>query len=248
MNHDLSIIIIAKNEERVIRKTLESISGWAGEIIVLDSGSTDDTVEICRRYTDKVYITDWPGYGKQKNRALDKATKKWVLSLDADESVTEQLKIEIDKVLSIDLPYAGYKIPVRLLYFGEYIRSLLKKHPLILFQREFARFTDTDVHEHIVLSKGKVAKLRGYIQHDSYEDYYHQNIKLTKYAHMWALSAYSEGRRSGIGKAFVHGMWMFIRGVLLERAFMDGWRGILLAIVHGQYTFNKYVILKTLEK
>ena len=247
MSNDLSVIIIAKNEERVIRKTLESVHGWADEIIVFDSGSSDATVEICRQYTDKVFETDWPGYGRQKNRALDHATKKWVLSLDADESVTEELKNEIDRVLAQQGSYSGYKIPVRLLYFGRYIRSLLKKRPLILFQRQFARFTDADVHERIIVSEGRIGKLRGNILHDSYEDYYHQNIKLTKYAQLWATQAYSDGKRSSLGSAVSHGLWMFIRGALIERAFMDGWRGLLLAFVHAQYTFNKYAILKTLE-
>lgn len=243
----LSVIIIAKNEARVIGKTLKSVHGWADEIIVLDSGSTDETVEICRVYTDNVYITDWPGYGKQKNRALDKASKKWVLSLDSDESVTEPLKEEIDKLLARSETCTGYKIPVRLRYFGKYIRSLLKKRPLILFQREYGRFTDMDVHEHVVLSQGKAGRLRGHILHDSYEGYYHQNIKLTRYAHLWATEAYKQGKRSSLYSALSHGLWMFIRGVLLERAFLDGWRGLLLAYVHAQYTFNKYAILKTLD-
>ena len=90
----LSVAVITKNEARQIRTCLESVR-WVDEIIILDSGSTDDTVAICREYTDKVYVTDWPGFGVQKNRAIGRATCEWVLSIDADESVSEALRLEM---------------------------------------------------------------------------------------------------------------------------------------------------------
>ena len=96
----LSVTMIAMNEADRIEPGLQSVTGWADEIIVLDSGSTDNTVEIAKRYTDKVFVTDWPGYGPQKQRALEKATCDWVFSLDADEELTPQLRCDIDRALN----------------------------------------------------------------------------------------------------------------------------------------------------
>ncbi|MGZ5008247.1 MAG: glycosyltransferase family 2 protein, partial [Methylobacter sp.] len=147
----LSAVIITKNEAGHIARCLESIS-WADEIIVLDSGSEDDTVAICRRYTDKVYQTDWPGFGIQKQRAVDKAGGDWILSIDADEVVSPELRLEIENALRQER-YNGYEIPRLSSYCGRQMRhgGWWPDHVLRLFRRDCGRFTDAVVHERIIV-------------------------------------------------------------------------------------------------
>lgn len=243
----LSVIIICKNEERVITETLESVKGWADEIIVLDSGSTDKTVEIAKQYTDDVHVTDWPGYGKQKNRALDKATCDWVLSIDADEAVTEELKEEITRVINSENCADGYKVRFKLLYFGKYIRSVVKRNSLILFRRNSGRFTEPAVHEAVKVD-GRVSRIRkGRILHNSYESLSHQINKLNGYAELWAMGKHERGKQASLRSAFSHSAFTIIKNIFFNFSFLDGWRGFLLSIILAQYTFNKYAILKSMR-
>lgn len=237
----LSVIIICKNEARVIEKTLSCVHGWADEIVVLSNGSTDATVEIAKKYTSNVFETDWPGYGPQRNRALDKASKDWILTLDADERVTEELKKEISDLLENGSKCDGYRIPVRLLYFDKYVRSLLKNKPIILFRRDKGRFNNAQAHAAVVVD-GKIGALHNHILHDSYESLSHQIQKLNKYALMWAEE--QPGVKNGLLGLFIaitHAVWVLFKDLILKMAPLDGWRGILLSIVHAQYTFNKHV-------
>ncbi|MDD2662033.1 MAG: glycosyltransferase family 2 protein, partial [Methylococcales bacterium] len=117
----LSVIIITKNESQHIARCLGSVA-WANEIIVLDSGSTDDTVAICKQFTGQVFVTDWPGFGMQKQRALEKAQYDWVLSLDADELVTDELKAEIQQAMLKGDSFQGFEIPRLSSYCGKQIR------------------------------------------------------------------------------------------------------------------------------
>lgn len=245
MSHKtLSVIIICKNEERVIEQTLKSVQGWADEIVVMDSGSTDRTVEIAKKYTDKIFVTDWPGYGVQKNRALDKATSDWILSIDADEVVTDKLKQEISSAINSRSTKIAYRIPVKLFYFGKYIRSLLKRKPVILVKHGYGRFTEPSVHEALKVS-GSVGALRNHLLHHSYDSLSHQISKLNSYAELWANGKIGGSKKSSIFSAVMHSIWMLIKDILIYGAVFDGWRGILLSVIHAQYTFNKYAFLKT---
>jgi len=236
----LSVIIICKNEERVIEETLSCIQGWADEIIVLDSGSSDSTVEIAKKYTSQVFETDWPGYGIQKNRALGKASCDWVLTLDADERVSQELKSEISRTIQRQPAQDGYRIPVKLLYFGKYVKSLLKNKPLILFKRHKGKFNDLAVHESVLLD-GNIGTLKKHLLHDSYESLPHQIQKLNRYATLWAQErpAINNGT-IGLLIACLHSFWALFKDLLLKMALADGWRGVLLSLIHAQYTFNKY--------
>ena len=149
----LSIIVIVKNEESSIRECLASVA-WADEIIVLDSGSSDQTVAICREYTDKVYETDWPGFGPQKNRALEYATKDWVLSIDADERISYDLQTEIKRVIQMPARFDAYTMPRRSNYCGRYMKhsGWWPDRVVRLFRRGKASFSDDLVHERIVVT------------------------------------------------------------------------------------------------
>lgn len=240
----LSVIIICMNEADRIRATLESVHGWADEIIVLDSGSGDDTVAICREYTDRVYETDWPGFGKQKQRALDKATCDWVLSIDADEVVSPELRAEIDKELQDDPPHTGYDVHRPVIIFGRIMDfSGSGQSPLRLFRRDAGSFTQVPVHEKVVLAQGTEGRLRGSLYHETYRDYAHAVQKFGEYAWLQANERFRRGKRAGLVGAGLRGLLNFIHNYFIRFGFLDGGRGFVLAALHANYTFNKYAAL-----
>jgi len=241
----LSVIMICRDEADRIENALKPLAGWADEIIVLDSGSEDDTVEICRRYTDKVEVTDWPGFGVQKQRALDRARGDWVLSLDADEVVSETLKAEIDLILSHHgaAPFSGYRLPWltrafdRELHFGHWARA-----PLRLIRRGHARFTDAPVHEKLVMTDGsrRTGRLEGRLYHDVFRDVIHAREKLRRYARLQAGARARRGRSATRLGAALRAIWNLLDNFILRGAFLDGRAGWKMSRLQADYTFDKY--------
>jgi glycosyltransferase involved in cell wall biosynthesis len=240
----LSVIIITKNEAEHIERCLSSVS-WADEIIVLDSGSTDNTVELCEVYTDKVFVTDWPGFGVQKQRALAKAQGDWVLSIDADEIVTPELKQEITLAVHQER-YSGYEIPRLSSYCGRQMRhgGWWPDHVLRLFRRECGQFTDSAVHERIVV-QGEIGQLKTPLLHDAFVNLDEVLHKVNSYSTLGAKMLYQRGVRSSFSKAVLKGFWAFIRTYWLKSAFLDGRQGLMLSISNAEGTYYKY--LKLLE-
>ncbi len=243
----LSVIIITKNEAELVGQCLESVK-WADEIIVVDSGSTDATVEICRRYTDKVTVTDWPGFGPQKNRALAKATGDWVLSIDADEEVTAELAKEIQASLS-NPEAQGYTLSRLSSYCGRFMRhSGWWPDPVLrLFRREAGAFTDARVHE-CVLVPGQVEALQQTLLHHSYRSIDQVLNKVNHYSHEGALALQAKGRRAGLFTAIGHGLWSFIRTYLFKAGFLDGREGFILAVSNAEGTYYRYLKLMYLNE
>ncbi|HEX6928109.1 MAG TPA: glycosyltransferase family 2 protein, partial [Gammaproteobacteria bacterium] len=240
----LSVIIITLNEADRIRSCLESVYGWADEIIVLDSGSTDGTVGILREYTDKVWVTDWPGFGKQKQRALDRANGEWVLSIDADERVTPELRAEIDHTLRGRPAHTGYDVHRPVVLFGRIMDfSGSGQSPLRLFDRSAGAFTQVPVHERVDLKSGTLGRLRGALFHETYRDYNHAVTKFAEYSWLQANERYRKGKRSRLFAAALRGILNFIYNYFLRLGFLDGGRGFILAALHANYTFNKYAAL-----
>jgi (heptosyl)LPS beta-1,4-glucosyltransferase len=238
----LSVTIIARNEADRIGRCLESVAGWADEIVVLDSGSTDGTVEVCRRFTDRVVVTDWPGYGPQKQRALEMATGAWVLSIDADEALTPELRHDIDAALSVEPDCVAYRLPWgvvvhgKLLDFGRSARA-----PLRLFRREGTRFTDAQVHETVELPPGRVGRLRGRLLHYTQRDFGHALDKMAKYAWLGAQQRHAQGRRAGgVAGALVRGLIVFLQVYVVRLGFLDGQPGLVVAVHYAEVAFNKY--------
>ncbi len=249
--HSLSVIVICKNEEGNIARCLASVSGWADEIIVLDSGSVDRTVELARQYTDQVDQTDWPGFGIQKQRALDRARGVWVLSLDADEALSEELRREINHVLAHPQPFHhGYRLPWLTLAFG---RELSFGHwaraPLRLFQRDLGRFTPNIVHEKVVLTdSSRIGFLEGQIHHHVYRDINHARSKLQLYAEQQALQRHAAGKRVRLTiSPHLRAAFCLIDNFLLRAAFLDGRAGWTMSWLHADYTFSKYQRLQQLQ-
>ncbi|MGZ5622199.1 MAG: glycosyltransferase family 2 protein, partial [Methylobacter sp.] len=220
---------------------------WVDEIIVLDSGSEDDTVAICRQYTDKVYQTDWPGFGIQKQRAVDKVCGDWILSIDADEVVSPELRLEIENALRQE-HYNGYEIPRLSSYCGKQMRhgGWWPDHVLRLFRRDFGRFTDAVVHERIIV-QGQIGQLTTPLLHDAFVDLDEVLHKVNSYSTLGAALLYQQGVRSSLSKAILKGLWTFIRTYWIKAAILDGRQGLMLSISNAEGAYYKYLKLLELQ-
>lgn len=235
----LSVIIIAKNEEANIRRCLESVK-WAQQIVVLDSGSVDKTVQIAQEYTDEVYCTDWKGYGIQKERALSFAACDWVLNLDADEAVSDALKQEILEAIQSDKADAC-RIPIRMTFYGTPLdySSSPKRH-IRLFKREGAHYSSDIVHEKIILpTHFRIAQLSLPILHQSFRDISHALYKINRYSSYTAKIRLEKNRRGSLLKTLFGTSWMFFRCYILQRGFMDGQNGFVLALLNAHGTLAR---------
>lgn len=236
----LSVIIITKNEARHIAACLQSVR-FASEIIVLDSGSTDGTIEIARQHGAVVHqSSDWPGFGPQKNRALKAATQAWVLSIDADERVTPELKQEIIETLAAPT-CMGYFVPRLSELCGQPIRhsGWWPDHVLRLFCREKGRFTEVPVHERVEIN-GPTAKLNACLLHYPYESLEALIQKMNRYSSDAAQMMFAKGKRAGVLSMVGHSVWTFVRIYLLRRGFLDGRYGFVLAVTAAAGSFFRY--------
>ena len=242
----ISVIIITKNEASHIGHCLESVA-WADEIIVLDSGSSDDTVTICRQYTDKVYETDWPGFGAQKQRALDKATGNWILSIDADEIVTAELRADIEQALQQN-KLDGYEIPRLSSYCGRQMRhsGWWPDYVLRLFRRNVGRFSEAVVHEKIIVD-GKVGRLKSPFIHDTAVNLEEILRKVNSYSSLGAQMLHEKGVKASLSKAVLKALWTFNRTYWINLGFLDGNQGLMLSISNAEATYYKYVKLLELQ-
>ena len=237
----LSVIIIAKDEAHNLHRCLNSVS-WANEIIVLDSGSSDNTVVIAKEYTDKVYVTDWQGYGIQKQRALELTTNRWVLNLDADESINDSLKNEIQTCINqngID----GYQIPINLHFYGKTLRySCSPKHHIRLFKRQGASYSPNIVHEKILLpAKAKIGHLTTPIQHHCFQNLSHAVHKINLYSTYSAKMRTDTNYSPGVIRALLSSMWMFFRCYFIQCGFLEGRDGFILAFLCAQGSFYRWI-------
>lgn len=244
----LSVFIITKNEAAHIQACLESLA-FADEVIVLDSGSTDNTCQIARAWGAKVVVSeDWPGFGPQKNRALALCTGDWVLSIDADERVTPSLEQAIRNEL-INPQADAYKIARLSQFAGRWIRhsGWWPDYVLRLFKREQGKFTDAQVHERVEVN-GTVHVLDGHFLHYPYATLEVFINKINLYSTAAAQSAYERGKRTTVLGPYGHAFWTFTRHYILRRGFLDGWQGFLLAGMAATGSFYRYVKLYCLSR
>lgn len=235
----LSVIVIAKNEEKNLAHCLASVE-FADEIVVLDSGSSDNTVDIAKQFTDNVFLTDWQGYGIQKQRALSYATGDWVLNLDADESVTQALQQAILQAISSDKADA-YRLAIQMVFYGQPLKySASPQRHVRLFKRHNARYSDDIVHEKIILPPtARIAKIDEPIQHHSFRDITHVLYKLNKYSSYSAKIRIQKHKSASFLRTLLASMWMFNRCFILQRGFLDGKLGLLFAVFSAQGTFYR---------
>ena len=241
----ISAIVITRNEAHNLEACLQSLQPWVDEIVIVDSQSTDDTVAIAQRFGAKVsQPADWPGFGPQKNRALDLATCEWVFSIDADERVTPELAQEIQTVLSRASEALAYEVPRLSSYCGKFIHhsGWQPDYVLRLFQRGFARFSDDLVHER-VMPQHRVVQLKNHLLHYSYLSFTQVLSKVDAYSSASAQQAYARGKRSSVAGALGHGLWAFFRTYVIRRGFLDGAHGLALAISNAETSYYKYLKL-----
>ena len=244
----LSVTVITKNEAHNIEACLRSVA-FADEVIVLDSGSTDATVELAVSMGAKVSERmDWAGFGIQKNRALALATSEWVLSIDADERVPPELQEEIRAVMK-DPQFDAYSLPRLSSYCGQYMRHS-GWHPdriTRLFRRPAACFSEDPVHEKILFA-GQVGRLNFQLLHESFLDLEAVLDKTNRYSTAGAQSLFQKGMSASVGKALGHGLWAFARTYFLRLGFLDGRLGLVLAISNAEGTYYRYLKLWLLHR
>ncbi len=239
----VSACLITLNEARNIEECLSSVK-WADEIVVVDSGSTDGTVELCRRFTDRVLVMDWAGHVAQKNRAVEAASNDWVFCIDADERVTPELAREIKSILSEEPPCAGYTVPRRTWYAGRWIwhGGWYPDRKLRLFDRRRGRFTGMDPHDRVEV-KGPVGKLRNDLLHYSYRDIAHHVRQINRYTDTMAELKAARGVGVPLLRMISYPPVKFFKMYLLRMGFLDGPQGLILAVLGAVYEFLKYAKL-----
>ncbi|MCA8296298.1 glycosyltransferase family 2 protein [Burkholderia sp. AU30198] len=239
----LGVAIIAHNAARRLAQCLGALS-FADDIVVVDGGSTDDTVAIARAHGARVVVaTDWPGFGPQKNRALDALSTDWVLSIDTDEVVSDELAASIRAALRA--PQADiYAIDRLSAFCGHWVRHSGWYPDWIprLFRRSAARFSDDLVHERLVYD-GPAARLDGKLLHYSYDDIESVLRKLDAYSSAGARQRRAAGEHAGIGKAIRRGLWAFVRTYLLRRGFLDGRAGFMIAVFNAETVYYRFLKL-----
>ena len=244
----LTVTVITRDEGRNIEAALQSVA-WADEIVVVDSGSTDQTVSIARRMASRVEIRDWPGYGAQKNYAAEVASNDWILSLDADERVSPELAAEIRETLRTDPSHCGYRIPRVTWYLQRWIRSTdwYPDYQLRLYDRRAARWNRRRVHESVEADRTP-GVLRHELQHYAYRDISHHLATIDRYTTLAAEQWLSEGRRTNALELFFHPRFAFLRNYVLRGGFRDGAVGLLVSQMNSYYVFLKLAKLWTLQQ
>jgi glycosyltransferase involved in cell wall biosynthesis len=244
----VSAILITKNEERNVAACLASL-GFAEEIVVVDSGSTDGTEEICRRNPRvRWYPEEWKGFGAQKNSALEKAGGPWIFSIDADERVTPGLAEEISRLDPGDATYAGYRVPRRSFVGDRWVRhgGWYPDHTIRLWRKDAGRFDDRSVHEAVRVA-GPVGTLRGDLLHFTYKDTSDFIERMNRYSSLGAEELLRKGKRVSALDLLVRPSFTFFKMYVLRCGCLDGGLGFRLAVLYAMYTFSKYAKLAELQ-
>jgi Glycosyltransferases involved in cell wall biogenesis len=246
----LSVVTIAKNAAELLPDCLASVQ-WADEIILLDSGSDDNTVALAKSLGAKVHVnTDWQGYGIQRQRAQALATGDYVLMIDTDERVTPELEQTLRSVLSAPEPGVVYNIARRNYFLGRFMRhsGWYPDRVLRLYEREQWQYNDNRVHESLECRGAKVVELKGDLEHLTCRDFADFQRKQLAYATAWAQERHQKGKKTSLTGVFSHTIGAFLKTLVLRAGFLDGAQGWLLAVVNAQYTFNKYTELWALNR
>lgn len=246
----LSVVIVCKNSSEVIEKTLQSFAGLTDDIVVYDNGSTDGTQEIVKIYGAHLFSRDWEGFGKTKNKANSLAKYNWILSLDADEAIDDELKnsllrLPLNQEKTVyDLLFRNF-VGERYLKYGEWGRD----HHIRLFNRNEVQWNDAAVHEQLIMpSDVKIEKLEGYVLHRTASSFPEFEKKMTGYAALNAGKYFRLGKSSGWGKQWLSPIFSFIKNYIFRLGFLDGGAGYNSARITARYTFLKYKKLKELNK
>jgi len=240
----ISVTVLTFNEEGRVRDCLESVK-WADEIIVVDSLSTDGTLEIVKEYTDRIVQRPWPGYVEQKQFALEQATHEWLLNVDADERVSPELAQEIRNVVREDDPsFAGWTMPRKTFYLGRWITrgGWYPDRKLRLVRRTKARWEGVEPHDRVVVD-GPVGRLRGDLHHLTYRDMADHLKRINRFTTAAACEMDERGKRFVRAHMLLNPIAKFLKMYLLRLGFLDGQAGFVIAVLSSYYVFLKYAKL-----
>jgi glycosyltransferase involved in cell wall biosynthesis len=235
----LTVTVITRDEEANIEACLASVA-WADEVIVVDSGSTDETVAIARRHSTRVEVRPWPGYGAQRNYAASIASHDWILSIDADERVPPELAAEIQALLVSEPERRGYRMPRVTWYLGRWMRGTdwYPDYQLRLYDRRAAQWNGRRVHESITLN-GEPGLLHHDLQHFGYRDISHHLSTIDRYTTLAAEQWAEDGRRVSLAGVILHPPFAFLRNYVLKRGFTQGAAGFVVSVLNSYYVFLK---------
>jgi glycosyltransferase involved in cell wall biosynthesis len=244
----LSVTIITLNEADHIGAAIDS-AAWADEILVVDSGSTDATMEIARGKGATVLSRAWNGWIEQKNFAAERASHDWIFSLDADERITPALAAEIQALLASEPSRRGYRMPRVTFHLGRWIRTtdFYPDYQTRLYDRRAARWRGKCVHESVSVDGG-TGQLRNEIEHYSYRDLRDQLERINTYTTLAARQMHESGRRSGVLDLVVHPPAAFLRNYILRRGVLDGAAGLTISAMNAYSVFLKFAKLRELQR
>jgi glycosyltransferase involved in cell wall biosynthesis len=244
----VSVVIIAKNEAHIIGQTLQSLQGLTDDVVVVDNGSTDDTIDICSQAGAVVIKTAWQGYGPTKNTGIKAAKYDWILSLDADEAIDETLKAAIRKINTAD-EQKVYNLTFKNFFCGKWLRygEWGSDRHIRLFNRKWVQWDAAAVHEQLLLPpQAAIVNLPGNVLHytvNSMQDYME---KTERYARLNAAKYFEQGKKSSLVKRWLSPAFSFVQNYLFRLGFLDGREGYITAKTTARYTFLKYAYLKEL--
>lgn len=245
----VSGIVVCFNEEKNIEKCLKSLL-WADEIIVVDSYSTDNTVSICKKYTDKIYQREWPGINKQKEYAVSLSQNEWVFVLDADEMASEGLAKEIlERLESDNNKFDGYMVKRHTYYLGKWIDhgGWYPDYKLRLFKKSKGYFGGEDPHDKIIVN-GNVARLEGEIYHYTYENISHHIRTINNFSDVVSQKMLEKSEKFVLPKMLAKPLIKFFETYVYKLGFLDGIQGLIISVLSSYYVFLKYAKLWELRK
>lgn len=243
----ISAVIITKNEEANIGRCLNSL-GWVDEIVVVDSGSTDKTIEICKEYNCQIVISEWLGFGRTKRLAVDSATNNWILSIDSDEEVTPELENTIKEILA-NPKSDGHRVKRSSFYLGKMIKHCgwNSDYPLRLFNREYGNFNDKEVHEAVEIRE-EGSKIESPLLHYTYPTLEGHIDKVNRYSSLQAKELYKKNKNYSFFLIPIFVLNKFINMYFLHLGFLDGKKGFILSYISAFGVFLKYIKLWKLNK
>jgi len=245
----ISAVLITFNEEANIEAALRSLEGIASEIIVVDSHSTDLTVKIACRFTPNVVERTWTNYSDQKNFAADRAEHPWILSLDADERLSPELREELMALAKGEPPCAGFSMPRRVFYLGRWIKhsGWYPDRKVRLFRKDCARWEGAYVHEDLAV-RGEIRRLRGDILHFTYRNIADHLTRINAFSDLGAQKLYAQRKKCRLRHLLLVPPGRFIKSYILRRGFLDGFAGLVIAVLNGYGIFVRYAKLREIWK
>jgi len=244
----LSVVIITKNNELIIEKCLQSVV-WADEIIVVDSGSTDNTISICNKYKCKVIKSEWLGFGRTKQLAVKLASHSWVFSIDSDEVCSAKLKGDIIKLINNQNNVSGYRIKRQTYYLNKPIHycGWQNDYPIRLFRKDKGTFNTNEIHEYVELD-GEIKNITSLLLHFSFPTISSHLEKINTYSSLSAKVAFEKNKKSSLLAAILKGTFKFFKMFILQLGFMDGMTGLILSKNSAFGVYLKYIKIYELNK